>query len=270
VGIGADRYAVGRRLLASDGGSHGRETPLDVLVLDDGFQHLQLERDLDLVLIDATDPFGRERMLPLGRLREPVSSLSRAGAILLTRTEPGQSYETLERRLRALNPGAPIFRCWTRPLAAVEVGTGSQLPLRAMAARKIAAFCGLGNPESFWRVLRREGLTVVARLAFRDHHRYSPGDLARIAAAAAERQADLILTTEKDLVNLASASNNSFSSLEEMEQVLGAAFPDRPLLWLKIEPVIEQGETLLRWIEERAAGRLGQPEPRSVAERARV
>lgn len=269
IGIGAKRYETGLRLLsansASDAASH-REAAPDVVVLDDGFQHLALERDVDLVLIDVTNPFGGGRMLPLGRLREPLSSLSRAGAILLTRTEPGRSYDELERRLRALNPRAPIFRSWTRPVSVVRFGEETESSLAMLAGRRIAAFCGLGNPESFWRVLRLGGWNVVKRFAFGDHHRYSAEDLRRIAEGAAASNADLLLTTEKDVVNL----------VRGFEGLAASPHGDHPLVqtfrdlhWLKIETVVEQGDELLRWIEEQMAGR-GRTRAREPQARAQV
>jgi tetraacyldisaccharide 4'-kinase len=270
MGIGANRYEMGSRLLnarPADNAKTGTPdvTP-DVIVLDDGFQHLALERDVDLVLVDATDPFGGGRMLPLGRLREPASSLNRAAAILLTRAEPGRSYAELEEKLRLLNPNAPIFRSWTRPLAAVEVSTGSEWPLADLADKRILAFCGLGNPESFWRVLRREGLGLVERLGFRDHHHYNQMDLERIALTAAARRADLVLTTEKDLVNLTGALDPSMASTGEIAKALRDSFANLPLCWLKIETVVEQGEELIGWIEERMSRRVGAPARDSVAQ----
>jgi len=266
IGIGANRYQAGMRLLSANSPSdrpHG-ETGPDVIVLDDGFQHLALERDLDLALIDVTNPFGGGEILPLGRLREPLTSLSRAGAILLTRTEPGRSYEELERRLRALNPQAPIFRSWTRPVGVVHFGNETESPLAALAGRRIAAFCGLGNPESFWRVLRLEGWNVVKRFAFGDHHRYSAQDLRRIADAARASNADLLLTTEKDVVNLSRGSDGLPALLHGAHPLVESL---RDLHWLRIETVVEQGDELVRRIEEKMGrGRGRAPEPQARAQ----
>ena len=281
IGIGAKRYEIGRRMpslnTAAAGGaatavfgkhasSHAGEGAPDVLVLDDGFQHLALERDVDLVLIDVTNPFGGGRMLPLGRLREPLSSLGRAGAIVLTRTEPGQRYEKLEARLRRLNPKAPIFRSWTRATGVVSAGENSEAPLSSLAGRRILAFCGLGNPESFWRVLRREGIPVAQRLVFGDHHRYSTDDLRKIADAAAAGNADLLLTTEKDVVNLPSGVGGP---LPHAAGRTGPAQLLRRIHWLKIETHVEQGDELLRWIEEKIT-RQAQPRVSQSQARAQV
>ncbi len=270
IGVGADRFEAGQRLLAADPVPDAPSVPCtttpDVLVLDDGFQHLALERDLDLVLIDVTNPFGGGNMLPLGRLREPPSSLDRAGAILLTRTEPGRSYDELERRLRELNPRAPIFRSWTRAVSVVRFGDEMEAPLTTLDGRRIAAFCGLGNPESFWRVLRRGGWSVVRRLGFGDHHRYSADELRQIAEQAKAARTDLLLTTEKDVVNLAQAFEGLRKATPEGDDpapVLGN------LYWLKIEAVVEREDELLRWIEEKMAARRGPLTPRPPA-RAQV
>ncbi len=252
IAIGADRYESGRRVLSSS--APRTESAPNVLILDDGFQHLKLERDLDFVLIDVTNPFGGGNLLPLGRLREPLSSLSRAGAILLTRTEPGQSYPTLEQQLRRWNRRAPIFRCSTRPVSVVHASNGSESPLSTLAGQRILAFCGLGNPESFWRMLRREGLQVVHRIAFADHHRYTPQDLQRIAQAADDSKAGLLLTTEKDMMNLIAGPNGSPLTSRFDPTLTGAI---EKLNWLQIETIVEQEEQLLSWIKEKASGKTG-------------
>jgi 3-deoxy-D-manno-octulosonic-acid transferase len=269
IGIGASRYEAGQRLLSAHSAtgtvSHG-EAATDILILDDGFQHLALERDVDLVLIDVTNPFGGGRMLPLGRLREPLTSLHRASAIVLTRTEPGRRYDELEHRLRELNPHAPIFRSWTRPAGVVQVHGDTESPPAKLAGRRIAAFCGLGNPESFWRVLRLQGWNVVQRLSFSDHHRYSPEDLRRIADEAAARNAELLLTTEKDVVNLIQALEGLRAS-PEGDGPWARQLQD--LHWLRIETVVEQGDELLRWIEARMAER-GRKRPPAKPARLQV
>lgn len=265
IGIGANRYETGLRLLARNSGPEAASRPQqgapDVVVLDDGFQHLALDRDVDVVLIDVTNPFGGGSMLPLGRLREPLTSLSRADAILLTRTDPGRPYDELERRLRALNPRAPIFRSWTRPVSVVHFGEETEAPLTKLAGRRIAAFCGLGNPESFWRVLRLAGWNVVKRCAFGDHHRYSADDLRQIADGAASSGADVLLTTEKDAVNLARASSGAAAAPAGDHPLARAV---RDLHWLRIETVVEQEDQLLGWIEEkmtvRGRGRASEPQ----------
>ncbi len=243
IGIGSDRHAVGSRI--------EQEQPLDVVVLDDGFQHFQLERQFDLVLVDAMRPLGGGLMLPLGRLREPVSGVRRATAIVLSRTEPGRSYEGLENRLRRHNADAPIFKSHTRVLGAVETATGLEVPAEALRAKRLLALCGVGNPAFFWRCLEEQGLQVVHRMRFRDHHRYAPGDIRNILFAARQEQADAIVTTEKDLVNLWHAADSVRSSSTNLDATVAGLFDPVPIYWISIVPVIENGEQLVEFIEDR-------------------
>ncbi len=242
-GIGRDRYSVGRKLEGSQ--------PVDILVLDDGFQHFKLKRDLDLVLIDTLDPFGAGAMIPLGRLREPLSALGRADAFLLTRTEPGGCYDGLVARLRELNPGVPVFAARSRGVAAVNTVSGDGTPIERLRSERILAFCGLGNPEAFWRSLELAGLTIVRRMRFRDHHVYSRSDVADIVSEARRREAGLVITTEKDLVNLWYAAEREGLKSGTLEGRAAGLFRPLPLYWLRVETVVEGGDRLLEWIEER-------------------
>ncbi|MBZ5631829.1 MAG: tetraacyldisaccharide 4'-kinase [Acidobacteriia bacterium] len=180
VGIGGDRYEIGRRM--------ERELNPDVFLLDDGFQHFRLRRDQDIVLIDALDPLGGG-VFPLGRLREPFKALARASIIIISRAE--NQHVGIERLIRRYNPWAPIFRA--RIVARVE---GDEL------ASPVGAFCGLGQPRTFWRTLETLGVKAAPRLVFRDHHRYTAGDLEEIGRQAAHAGAQALLTTEKDFMNL--------------------------------------------------------------------
>ncbi len=243
LGIGRDRYSVGRKLEGSQ--------PVDILVLDDGFQHFKLKRDLDLVLIDALDPFGAGEMIPLGRLREPLSALGRADAFLLTRTEPGGCYDGLIRRLRGLNPQAPVFAARSRAATAINTVSGEGTSIERLRSERILAFCGLGNPEAFWRSLELGGLTIVRRMRFRDHHVYSRSDVADIVSEARRRDAGLVITTEKDLVNLWYAAEREGLKSGTLEGRAAGLFRPLPLYWLRVDTVVEGGDRLLEWIEER-------------------
>lgn len=194
VAIGADRYLAGRAL--------EQEFAPDVLVLDDGFQHARLARDLDIVLIDALDPFGDGALLPLGRLREHPQALERAGLILLTRCEPNRSYRGLTARLRQFNPGAPILKARIVPEAWIDCRSGAALPPSPPPGTPLAAFCGLANPASFWNTLRDLGCRPLFQRSFPDHHSYRPVELRRLAEEAARLGAAALVTTEKDAVNL--------------------------------------------------------------------
>ncbi len=171
----------------------------DVAVLDDGFQHLRLERDLDILLLDAQNPFGNYRLLPAGTLREPARGLNRADVIVITRSRAGERFDVLERVIRRYNPRAPVVRAGHRLVGFFDAaGRPQPAPPRAVA------FCGIGNPEIFFADLERSGLELAATVRFRDHHPYTARDVERLEALAREHGATL-LTTEKDLVRLLAA-----------------------------------------------------------------
>jgi 3-deoxy-D-manno-octulosonic-acid transferase len=228
AGIGADRWSTGRLL-------EEKYHP-DLFILDDGFQHRRLARDLDIVLIDALNPFAGGAVFPLGRLREPLRALARADAFVLMRAAPEREYRGIRNRLLALNPKAPIFRGRIEPRYWVHTRTGQPAhPPEAPAA----AFCGLANPASFWRTLRTLGIAPAFTWTFDDHHRYNCAEVQRLAAQARMHGAPFLLTTQKDAMNLP----------ERAEEVLRDASID--LYWLKIGIQVEREETLLELIESK-------------------
>ncbi len=238
IGVGADRHATGSALL--------KKSPADLFLLDDGFQHYRLQRDLDLVLIDAARPFEGQSCLPLGRLREPVDALRRASAVLLTNTTPGACYQALGARIRRIAPNVPIFRSRLRPTRALETRFSEDVPLERLAGRSVFAFCGVGNPDSFRSTLESLGCRLAGSLDFRDHHRYTLDDWWRIAAAARDSGAEMTVTTEKDLVNL------SHQAPHEMRT--GAP----PLHVLVVDLEVDDGEALLDLIEARIETRMSE------------
>jgi tetraacyldisaccharide 4'-kinase len=178
----------------------------DVVVLDDGFQHRRLRRDLDIVAIDATDPFGCDHLFPRGLLREPLHGLARAGAVVLTRAGglAASDRERLRQRVAAARPRLqPVVWIETehRP-SALRTASGGPGPLESLHGRKVAAFCGIGNPAAFRHTLAAAGATTVGFQSFADHHAYAPDDLASLAAWAEKTTADLVVTTLKDLVRI--------------------------------------------------------------------
>ena len=193
IGIGHNRFQVGQQL-------EQRFAP-GVFLLDDGFQHRRLARQHDVVLIDALNPFAGG-VFPLGRAREPAEGLCRATAIVVTRAEPGHHSTGLERKLRFYNPTAPIY--WSRvvPREWVDVYSTLHRPVAEAGFHKVAAFCGLGNPRSFWSTLEALKLDVVFLWAFADHHSYRPLELTRLVALARAAGAEALVTTEKDALNL--------------------------------------------------------------------
>jgi tetraacyldisaccharide 4'-kinase len=194
VVVNPDRTAGARQAIA-DGAS--------VCVLDDGFQHLRLRRDLDIVTIDATCPFGYRATLPRGLLREPLSALRRADAIVLTRTDqasPG-ALADIRLELARLAPGALLAESHMRPSRLCGFGAPPAGP-DELRGRRVWAFCGLGNPEAFFRTLERQGADLAGRTAFNDHYDYTPRDLADLLARLRTAEADWLVTTAKDAVKL--------------------------------------------------------------------
>jgi tetraacyldisaccharide 4'-kinase len=180
------------------------ELESEVFVLDDGFQHRRLARDLDVVLIDATNPWGFGHLLPRGLLREPRSSLRRAGAVVLTRCDQVTTEERsrLRETVARLAVGAPMAETTHGPL---DLGNGgpTAAPLVRLRGRPVAAFCGLGNPEAFRRTLCDLGADVVDFRTFPDHHAYTRADVDDLRAWARRQATDcVVVTTQKDLVKL--------------------------------------------------------------------
>jgi tetraacyldisaccharide 4'-kinase len=172
-----------------------------VYLLDDGFQHLALYRDLDVVLLDVTRPASDLTLLPAGRLREPWPALQRAHWVILTRTELGDA-AGWQARVQEQNPQARVFRCATKLARLVEARSGRSEPHENLLRQKVVAFCGIGNPAAFFADLRDWGFRVVGESDFADHHVYRRQDLDRISAFSQGAGAEALLTTQKDLLNL--------------------------------------------------------------------
>jgi tetraacyldisaccharide 4'-kinase len=173
----------------------------DIVILDDGFQHLALRRDVDLLLIDATDPFGGGDLPPRGRLREPVSALARADAVVFTRIDLADPPREARRELSRWNPKAPVFTARIRT-AGLWDERGSAIADTRLTSRRFVAVCGIANPRSFRASLGELDLSAEELLAFPDHHRYGRRDLERIRRAADRTGSAWIATTEKDAVKL--------------------------------------------------------------------
>jgi len=165
----------------------------DVLILDDAFQHRQLARDLDIVLVSAVRPLGNGFLLPAGPLRESPASLKRSDLIVRT----GDDAEVV-----SLSVSGPEFRARHRAAAVINAATGLDFPLEDLRGQRVYAFSGIAYPEAFRKTLTAAGVVVVALLPFPDHHVYSREDIREIQKRAEEEKADLIMTTEKDGVKL--------------------------------------------------------------------
>jgi tetraacyldisaccharide 4'-kinase len=192
IGVGADRYRNGEVLAR-----HGTEW----FVLDDGFQHLPLARDADVVLIDATDPFGGGATLPAGRLREPISALQRADVVVITRSvqAPAPAIEAMIRR----HTKSSIFYGSTKLESVLRVPPlVVAMPPQDWSHARFVAFCGIGNPPAFFEDLRRWGFQVMGERSFPDHHVYTSREINELEHLAASCGADALLCTEKDVWNL--------------------------------------------------------------------
>lgn len=216
LGIGSDRYAAAELLL--------EQIPqTDVFLLDDGFQHARMRRDFDIVVIDGLDPFGGDCVFPIGRLREPLEALKRADAFVVTRADEEGRFEAICGRIREWNPHASCYRARLIPRCWHDALDGEPMDLEP--GQTVAAFCGLGNPQNFWNTLSGLGLDVAFRWTFDDHHDYQSIEIARLAHQARNHNARVLVTTEKDAINL---PGNTECLLRDLR-----------MAWLEIELVVE-------------------------------
>jgi len=224
VVVGSDRYAAAREALS-------RFKP-DIVVLDDGFQHIRLSRDLDIVLVDATDPFGNGRMFPAGIMREPLSSLRRAQAIVITRVDGAADIRPLQHLIRS-HTDARLFTAQQAAVDLVDCCTSETKPLSVLRNARVFAFSGIARPASFIGLLRSAGALVVGERTFPDHYSFEKHDLADVFKQAADHRVSMIMTTEKDAVRI---------------KALG---PEG--IWaLRIEPVIREQEAWEAFLVNRA------------------
>lgn len=191
----ADRIAAGREAIKDFG--------TDCFVLDDGFQHLRLARDLNVVTIDATNPWGGGRLLPHGRLRESIEGMSRADCVVITRCDQVKSIDALREEISRLTGGKPIFESRMRMARVSPLKNGGET---LGAPARVAAFCAVGNPASFFENLRRAGYELAVERSFPDHHVYSQDEVDSVIKAARETGADTLITTAKDAVKLRTMS----------------------------------------------------------------
>lgn len=195
VAVGANRFKLGQWVL--------ERFPIDCLVLDDGFQHLGLYRDVDLLLVDATDADGLAAVVPAGRLREPLQAAARATAIVVTRADvPAHVTQVCHRLQSVLGPMPDPIEVVFRPECLVSIVTGaSQLP--SLFEGKRALLCsGVGHAGSFRSLVERMGITILDEVAYADHHPYTGQDVERLRAKVTEIQAEVVVTTEKDACKL--------------------------------------------------------------------
>jgi len=233
--IGANRLKTGGRAV-KDGA--------EVVILDDGFQHWRLLRDLDIVLVDATRPFGYGRLFPRGMLREPVGALRRADVIVLTRADvPPRAVKAATRiGIERLAPGVPVLEAEHRPVRLVRIDKKGEKPLEYLKGRDVLAFCGTGNPSAVFIGLAKMGAKVRAFHALDDHARYGGKLVGALEDQAKRLGCKAMVTTLKDGVKL-----------EHFEFAL-------PVYALEVEMVMTSGEDILRAAVERLLGKGNEPD----------
>jgi tetraacyldisaccharide 4'-kinase len=193
-----DRVAAARRAI--------EECACHVVLLDDGFQHRRIHRDLDLVLIDASTPFGHDHLLPRGLLREPIGALGRAHVVALSRADQvrASDREALRARIARIAPRAAWLELTHRPQSVLSAA-GTSTVAELLRGARIAAFCGIGNPRAFHRTLRDCGADVVAFREFADHFAYGAAEVASLSAWADALDVAGVWCTVKDFVKLRAA-----------------------------------------------------------------
>jgi tetraacyldisaccharide 4'-kinase len=195
VVVDQDRFAAGQWLEQC--------APISVFILDDAFQHLRLARDLNLVLIDATEPLSHARMIPFGRLREPLSGLRRADAVIVTRSDqPFDKASLIETIKKYAGPTTPIFFAHHEMTRLRRLDGEENIRLAEFAQKPVAAISGIAKPERFNEDLRKSGMHIVLRRDFEDHHHYTAAEFAQLAREAQTALAQAIIVTEKDAANL--------------------------------------------------------------------
>jgi tetraacyldisaccharide 4'-kinase len=202
VVVGKNRFRAGMRALDS------LEPRPMAVVLDDGFQHIKLKRDLDILLFDFKHPLGNTRLLPAGRLRErPESSGKRADAVVFTRCPEGDVSRIQMKEILRFYPGRPFFKTVHQPYILRWIKKEKKSPdpgsdLAVLKGKTAVLFSGLADNRAFYASMAEHGINILYHLEFKDHHRYKTADFLRISRTAAEKKADLILTTEKDAVKI--------------------------------------------------------------------
>ena len=201
--------------------------PVDMFIADDAFSYWPLKRDLDILAIDATNPFGNGHMLPRGILREEISALKRADFFVLTKTEQVKDTQELYQKIRQIKPGAVILESQHVPVNFQNVFTDRSQALYELRDKRVVVFCAIGEPLSFERSLKLLGIEVVKCFNFTDHHNYSEQDIKQVTDFAVAQNINILMTTHKDAVKITSSKN---------------LFKELTVLKLNIDLKITQGE----------------------------
>ena len=208
VVVGRDRVKTAKEAIEKYGAQ--------VLILDDGFQHIRLHRDLDVVNINSTLPFGPGGLIPVGTLREPIEHLSRGHIFVLTKSDIGsKNVHWIRQRLKAIKPNAVIFEARHRPTRLFDARHNQTLELQEIRGKKVAVISGIGDPYSFEKTVENLGAEIVLAARFDDHHRYTESELKRFGGQCGELGVKDIVTTEKDFFRLEGLLKNK--KLEKLQ-----------------------------------------------------
>ena len=235
---------IGKAMVVSDanrvsGGKWAKDNlGATCFVLDDAFQHLKAKRDLDIVAIDATNPFGNAKPLPSGILREPLENLNRADLIVITKANLSERVGQIKNDIRAFNNTAPIFVAENKisNIAKLEEEKKQLCERTEVLKEKALAFCALGNPDNFFDQLRTEGFNIAAGREYPDHHFYRQSDITELEKIAEKHSASVFLTTAKDAVKLSTLdfktpcyvveSKMIFDNEKNLCRLIHTVFPD--------------------------------------------
>ena len=225
---GRDRVKNGEKAINDFG--------VDCVVLDDGFQHLRLKRDLDVVVIDALNPFGGENLIPRGSLREPLQNLERADLFIISHCDQGneQSIRSIYTKLDQINHSAPVCESIHSPVHFDNIADGSILELEWLKGKRVYALSAIGNPESFACTLKGLGADLTKHKVFQDHHVYTKEEIDNVVSEAQSLSADAIVVTQKDIVKIRKMN-----------------IKDANILSLKIEIEITRGVDLYKMAMDR-------------------
>lgn len=193
--VGRDRIKTAQEAIHKHGAGF--------LILDDGFQHIRLHRDVDVVNINSTLPFGPGGLIPVGTLREPIEHLARGHIFVLAKSDIGsKNVHWIRQRLLAVKPDAVIFEARHRPVGLWDFKRNREVPLQELQGKKVAAISGIGDPYSFEKTLENLGANIVFAARFDDHHAYTESELKDFAARCRELDLREVITTEKDFFRL--------------------------------------------------------------------
>jgi tetraacyldisaccharide 4'-kinase len=212
-----------------------RDYGVDTIILDDGFQQWRIKKDLEIVTIDATCPFGNRKLIPRGILREPLSSLKRPDVFVLTKTNLGASLlQEIKDFLGKINPEVLVIESIHSPLGFYKMGTNEILGTGVLQGKTVTLFSGIGAPDSFENLIKSLGIQVGLSFRFRDHHNYTQRDLENIFKSARDKNIDIIITTEKDAARL--------NQLPDPRYGVGTPSCQLPVIFLRIELRITKDE----------------------------